>query len=62
MVEKRNVRILVNPNANATIEHFVSAQITSNEVVLGMPLGLEGFSGDVLGTEDSMPLTTEQPA
>lgn len=57
-----NVRILVNPNANATIEHFVSAQITFNEVVLGMTLGLEGFSGDVLGTEDSIPLTTEQPA
>lgn len=57
-----NVRILVNPNANATIKHFVSAQITFNEVVLGMPLGLEGFSGDVLGTENSIPLTTEQPA
>lgn len=57
-----NVRILVNPNANATIEHFISAQITFNDVVLGMSLGLEGFSGDVLGTENSIPITTEQPA
>jgi len=61
-IDGGNVRILVNPAVNTTVEHFISAQITFNEEVQGMSLGLEGFSGDVLGTENSIPLTTEQPA
>ena len=57
-----NVRILVNPNANVTMEHFISAQITFNEVVEGMMLSLDGYDDSVLGTENGVPITTEQPA
>jgi hypothetical protein len=58
-----NVRILVNPNTSSTLEHFISAQITFNEIVDTMALGLNGYdSGDVLGTEDNLVIVTEQPA
>lgn len=57
-----NVRILVNPLANANVYHFIAAQITFNNNIPGMPLELEGLSGDVLGTENIIPITTEQPA
>jgi hypothetical protein len=57
-----NVRILVNPLANANIYHFIAAQITFSTNAPGMELSLEGLSGDVLGTELLIPITTEQPA
>lgn len=57
-----NVRILVNPLVDANVYHFISAQITFNNNIPGMPLSLEGLSGDVLGTETLIPITTEQPA
>jgi hypothetical protein len=57
-----NIRILVNPLANATVYHFIAAQITFNNNIPGMLLELEGLSGDVLGTENMIPITTEQPA
>ena len=57
-----NVRILVNPLANANIYHFIAAQITFSTNAPGMTLGIEGYSGDVLGTELLIPITTEQPA
>lgn len=58
-----NVRILVNPSIDDTVEHFIAAQVTFNEVIEGMSLGLDGYqSGDVLGTEDGLIITTEQPA
>ena len=57
-----NVRILVNPLVDANVYHFIAAQITFNNNIPGMPLELEGLSGDVLGTENIIPITTEQPA
>ena len=57
-----NVRILVNPLVDANVYHFISAQITFNNNVPGAPIGLEGLSGNVLGTELLIPITTEQPA
>lgn len=54
-----NVRILVNPLANATLFHFISAQITFASNAPGIALALEGFSGDVLGTENNLIITTE---
>jgi hypothetical protein len=47
---------------NANVYHFIAAQITFNNNIPGMPLELEGLSGDVLGTENIIPITTEQPA
>jgi hypothetical protein len=57
-----NIRLLVNPLVDANVYHFIAAQITFNNNIPGMPLELEGFSGDVLGTENIIPITTEQPA
>jgi len=57
-----NVRILVNPLVDANVYHFISAQITFSNNIPGMSLALEGLSGDVLGTEILIPITTEQPA
>jgi hypothetical protein len=57
-----NVRILVNPLVDANVYHFIAAQITFSSNAPGMELGLEGLSGDILGTENLIPITTEQPA
>jgi len=57
-----NIRLLVNPLVDANVYHFIAAQITFNNNIPGMPLELEGLSGDVLGTENIIPITTEQPA
>jgi len=54
-----NVRILVNPLVNANVYHFIAAQITFSTNAPGTPLALEGLSGDVLGTETLIPITTE---
>jgi hypothetical protein len=57
-----NVRLLVNPLVNANVYHFIAAQITFSNNIPGTPLGLEGLSDDALGTENLIPITTEQPA
>lgn len=57
-----NIRLLVNPLVDANVYHFIAAQITFNNNIPGIPLELEGLSGDVLGTENIIPITTEQPA
>jgi hypothetical protein len=57
-----NVRILVNPLVDANVYHFIAAQITFSSNAPGTPISLEGLSGDVLGTENLIPITTEQPA
>jgi hypothetical protein len=56
-----NVRILVNPIKDATLFHFISAQVTSTgPSVPGIDIGLDGYlDGFVLGTEDGLILTTE---
>ena len=56
-----NIRLLVNPLVDANVYHFIAAQITFNNNIPGTPLGLEGLSGDELGTENLIPITTEQP-
>ena len=59
-IDAGNVRILVNPLVDANVYHFISAQITFSSNAPGTPLSLEGSSGDVLGTEYLIPITTEQ--
>ena len=54
------VNIYVTPLINAQLAHFIGYQIMYNNNVPGTPLGLEN-SSDVLGTENLMILTTEQP-
>lgn len=61
-ISEGNVRILVNPNINATMQHFISAQITFNQTVPGVEIALDGYIDTVLATENDTPLTTEQPA
>lgn len=54
-----NVQLLVSPTVNDTVNHFISAQIEVSNFTLGMPLGLEGLSGNQLGTENLLVITTE---
>jgi len=61
-IDDGNIRILVNPLVDANVYHFISAQITFSNNAPGMGLALEGSSGDVLGTELLIPITTEQSA
>jgi len=61
-IDGGNVRILVNPLVDANVYHFIAAQITFSTNAPGTPLELEGLSGDILGTENLMPITTETPA
>jgi hypothetical protein len=55
------VNIYVTPTVNDQVNHFIGYQIMFNDNVVGMSLSLEN-SGDVLGTEGSVIITTEQPA
>jgi hypothetical protein len=56
-----NVQLLVSPSVDATINHLISAQVEVANFTLGIPIGLEGFSGEVLGTENLYAITTETP-
>jgi hypothetical protein len=59
-IDGGNVRLLVNPLIDANVYHFISAQISFSNNIPGTSLALEGASGDVLGTELLIPITTEQ--
>ena len=52
-----NVRLLVSPLVDDTVNHFISAQIQAANFVLGTPLSTE--LGDTLITENNFILTTE---
>lgn len=52
-----NVQLLVNPLVDATLNHFISAQIEVADFGLGAPLSTE--SGNVLITQNNLILTTE---
>lgn len=56
-----NIRILVNPLGDLTLQHFISGQITYiGPPVPGIPLGLDGYPiGDTMSTEDNFEMTTE---
>lgn len=57
-----NLQILVNPIPDATLNHLISAQVQVSDFTVGTPIGLDGYeSGDALGTENGLVLTTEQP-
>lgn len=60
-IDGGNVRILASPLIDTTLYHFIAAQITFSENIPGAPLSLEGTSGDVMGTENLIPITTESP-
>lgn len=60
-IDSGNVRILASPLLDDTVFHFIAAQITFSENIPGSPLSLEGTSGDVMGTENLIPITTESP-
>lgn len=60
-VSAGNVRILINPLVNVSIEHFISAYVTyPDQVSTGIDIALNGYAnGYVMGTEDGLILTTE---
>lgn len=55
-----NVRLLVSPSVDTPINHFISARVNFANVVVGSPMSTEG--GNILITENSFTITTEQPA
>ena len=57
-----NVRILINPLVDATLEHFISALVTYpiSMSTPGLDIQLDGYAnGYLMGTEDNLILTTE---
>lgn len=57
-----NVRVLINPIADAVLEHFISAVVTYPNVVNppGLEIALDGYAnGYLLGTQNDLVLTTE---
>jgi len=59
-VDNGNVRILVNPIVNKELLHSVAVSIMyQGEITQGVPLGLDGFSGSVMSTENDQVVTTE---
>ena len=56
-----NVRILVNPIVNQTLNHFISAQVTYVGLSApGLDIQLDGYvDGFIMSTEDSNYLSTE---
>jgi hypothetical protein len=57
-----NVRVLINPLINTSLEHFTSAMVTypSAIVTAGVDIGLNNYPvGYVMGTQDDLILTTE---
>ena len=56
-----NVQLLVSPSVDATLNHLISAQVEKSSFVAGTPIGLEGFTSEVLGTEIEQIITTETP-
>jgi hypothetical protein len=56
-----NVKLLVSPLVNATLNHLISSQVEVSNLVYGTPIGIEGSSGTVLVTQSNIPITTEQP-
>lgn len=60
-VSGSNVRVLINPIANANLEHFISATITAPNANLGMGLQLNGYdTGNVMSTQSNLIITTQQ--
>lgn len=59
-VSGSNVRILVNPLLDTTIEHLISSQITwIGNGVPGLDIALDGFTDSVMSTENDLDITTE---
>lgn len=56
-----NVRLMVSPLVDSTLNHLISAQVEVATFILGTPMSLENGSG-LLGTENNLVLTTETPA
>jgi hypothetical protein len=59
-VNAGNIRILADPIVDKELLHSVAVSIMyQGEITQGVPLGLDGFSGSVMGTEDDQAVTTE---
>ena len=56
-----NVRILVDPIANATLYHFINAQVVFSNNIPGLGL-ITQTTVEQLITENGLVLTTTQPA
>lgn len=58
-----NVRVLINPLANLTIEHFIVSQVTwKGNSIPGLDIQLDGYgTGNILVTENGLSITTEGP-
>lgn len=59
-VTSGNLQVTLTPLVDGTLNHLISAQIQVANFTVGTPIGLDGFeSGDVLGTESGLTITTE---
>lgn len=57
-----NVRILASPLIDSYILHFISSEITFiGNALPGLDIALNGYVNSVMGTEDDVIITTEQP-
>jgi hypothetical protein len=60
-VFNNKVRVLINPIANANLEHFVAATITYPNANVGMALQLNDYAnGNVMSTQSNLIITTQQ--
>lgn len=58
-IDSGNVVLYATPRVTGQLNHFVAYQILFNDYVPGMLLGTE--DGNILGSQDLQPLTTQQP-
>ena len=56
-----NVKLMVSPLVNTTLNHLISSQVEVANLIYGTPIGIEGSSGTALATQLNIPITTEQP-
>ena len=55
------VRVLINPIANANLEHFIAATITYPPANIGLALQLNDYAnGNVMSTQSNLIITTQQ--
>lgn len=62
IVDGGNVQILADPLVDDTLFHFIGSQIMwTGANVMGLLLGVDGYSNTVLSTENNLNISTEQP-
>ena len=57
-----NVRILCDPLSSDVLFHFIASQnMWAGAPIAGLNIGLDGYVSSVMGTENNIPISTEQP-